>query len=143
MMAEKMSGSGAPESDPRAVVQRFLAACSAFDFDAAVAFIDEHCVYQNVPFHTARGRERIRRDLGLMARAMTTFEVDLVNVAVDGDVVLTERIDTLGGRFFRAELPLMGAFVVREGRITQWRDYFDWTSAAGKMGGSVLTRWFR
>ena len=49
-----------------------------------------------------------------------------MHLAADGPVVLTERLD----RFTWptgdvAELPVMGTFEVHDGKITQWRDYFD------------------
>ena len=104
--------------DPQFVVEQFFAACSAFDFDHAMDFIDEDCVYQNVPFHKAKGKIRIRRDLGGMEKAMNLFEVEMMNIAVNGNVVLTERIDTLGGRFFKVAWPFMGTLVVDNGKIT-------------------------
>jgi limonene-1,2-epoxide hydrolase len=43
-----------------------------------------------------------------------------------GDVVMNECTDVMrrndGGRL---ELPVMGVFEVRDGRIVVWRDYFD------------------
>lgn len=129
--------------DPQSVVEKFFSACSNFDFDRAMTFIDDDCVYQNVPFHTARGKERIRRDLGSMEKAMNVFEVEMVNIAVNGNVVLTERVDTLGGRFFNVAIPLMGTLVVENGKITEWRDFFDWSFAMGKVGKSILTNPFK
>lgn len=130
-------------SNPRRVVEEFIAACGELDFDKAMNFIDERCVYKNVPFHTARGKERIQRDLGSMFKAVRLFEVEMVNIAVNGDVVLTERIDTIGCKFFKVAIPLMGVLVVKNGLIVEWRDYFDWSNSVGKMGGSVFKRLFR
>lgn len=73
--------------------------------DEAIGFI--HAFQQQMPF------ERI------------TIE-DLLIVA-DGDTVMTERIDHFwsadGKRM--ASIRLMGVFIVRNGKITAWRDYFD------------------
>jgi limonene-1,2-epoxide hydrolase len=41
-------------------------------------------------------------------------------------MVLTERIDSFtlaDGR--RISVPLMGSFKIKDGQITEWRDYFD------------------
>lgn len=129
--------------DPQAVVEAFFNACSTLDFDAAMEFIDDHCVYKNMPFHTAKGKNRIQRDLSLMAKGMNQFAVDIINIAVNGNVVLTERIDTLGGRFFKIDIPLMGVLVVNNGKITEWRDYFDWSHTMGKLSKSALLRPFK
>ncbi len=131
------------QSNPKQVVEQFFAACCALDFDGALALIDEDCVYRNMPFHTARGKARIKRDLTTMAKGMTSFDVEMLHIAVNGNVVLTERIDTLAGRFFKAALPLMGVLVVENGKITEWRDYFDWSAMMGKVTGSFLTSPFR
>ena len=130
-------------NDPQSVVEKFFAACSDFDFDGAMVFIDEDCVYRNVPFHTAKGKERIHRDLSGMGKAINLFHVEMVNIAVNGNVVLTERVDTLGGRFFKAALPVMGTLVVENGKITEWRDYFDWSFVMGRVGKSILTNPFK
>jgi limonene-1,2-epoxide hydrolase len=62
----------------------------------------------------------------------------MINVAVNGNTVLTERMDTFIGKGFRSELPVMGVFVVENGQITEWRDYFDWTFAFGRAAGAVI-----
>lgn len=55
------------------------------------------------------------------------MEVQLLNIAVDGDVVFSERIDI--GRTQEGEeiltVPVVGVFVVRDGKIVRWTDYFD------------------
>lgn len=130
------------KNNAQSVVETFLAACSDLDFHRAESLIDESCVYKNVPFHTAKGKARVVRDLNFMARSMNQFEVEMVNIAVNGNVVMTERVDTIGGRFFKMAIPLMGVFVVNNGKITEWRDYFDWSSVFGKMGLSALKKPF-
>lgn len=130
-------------ADARAVVENFLEACCELDMDKGLALIDDECVYQNVPFHKARGKKAIVSTMQGMGKAINQFDIEMVNIAVNGDVVLTERIDTLGGRFFNMKLPVMGVFVVKNGKITEWRDYFDWSLSLGKFVGSVVTRPFR
>ncbi|MCQ0020918.1 limonene-1,2-epoxide hydrolase family protein [Actinomadura madurae] len=55
------------------------------------------------------------------------MEVRLLNIAVDGDVVFTERVDI--GRTREGEeiltVPVVGVFAVRDGKIVRWTDYFD------------------
>ena len=55
-----------------------------------------------------------------------TFEI--VNLASEGSVVLTERLDYIQAPDGKSKpaIPVMGAFVVDgDGRITRWTDYFD------------------
>lgn len=143
METEKTVSRKTSAAKPQAVVVDFLQACCKLDMDTALELIDDNCVYQNVPFHTARGKKSIVKALQGMGKAMDHFGVEMVNIAANGDVVLTERVDTLGGRFFNVELPVMGVFVVKNGKITEWRDYFDWSASLGKFVGSVVTKPFR
>ncbi|HVL00313.1 MAG TPA: limonene-1,2-epoxide hydrolase family protein, partial [Dongiaceae bacterium] len=94
-------------------------------------------------FHTARGKRNVVKAFQAMGKAVTEFKVDMLNIATNGNVVLTERVDTLGGKYFRAELPIMGVFVVKDGKITEWRDYFDWSLSFGKFVGSLFSSPFR
>jgi limonene-1,2-epoxide hydrolase len=51
-----------------------------------------------------------------------------------GPVVMTERVDVfkLPGKSF--ELPVMGTFEIRDGKINAWRDYFDMNQFTSRMG---------
>ena len=62
------------------------------------------------------------------------IELRVINIAADGPVVMTERVDlfTLPGRSF--ELPVMGTFEVSDGKINAWRDYFDMNQFTSRMG---------
>ncbi len=46
-------------------------------------------------------------------------------VATEGDVVLTDRVDELAFGRFASRFWVYGRFVVRDGKITVWRDSFD------------------
>lgn len=127
-------------NDPKAVVEQFLNCCEKLDFDGGFSLLSDDCVYRNMPFHTARGKKRIIRDLTALGKLLTEFKVDMTHIAVNNDVVLTERIDTLAGKFFRADLKLMGVFVVRDGLITEWRDYFDWSASTGLFIKSMFAK---
>jgi limonene-1,2-epoxide hydrolase len=52
-----------------------------------------------------------------------------------GDVAMNERTDVMrrndGGRL---ELPVMGVFEVRDGRIASWGDYFDMATVTAAFG---------
>jgi limonene-1,2-epoxide hydrolase len=49
----------------------------------------------------------------------------VINIAQDGDVVLTERLDTLKIGPVHAQFWVLGRFEVKNGQIIVWRDYFD------------------
>ena len=55
----------------------------------------------------------------------TGFEVKIHRIAADGAAVLTERTDALIFGPLRLQFWVCGIFEVHDGRITLWRDYFD------------------
>jgi limonene-1,2-epoxide hydrolase len=56
----------------------------------------------------------------------TTFgEIEILNLAVAGNVVLTERVDHFVYDGKKIHARVMGAFEVNGHKITAWRDYFD------------------
>ena len=46
-------------------------------------------------------------------------------IAAEGNAVLTERTDALISGPLRLQFWVCGVFEVHDGRITLWRDYFD------------------
>jgi limonene-1,2-epoxide hydrolase len=95
--------------------------------DSAIDLLHENVFYHNIPMEPMRGREKVRsftHEFGVGTRFKAEWRT--VHIASKGEVVLTERVDAFSladGR--RIAIPLMGAFRVEDGFITEWRDYFD------------------
>ena len=94
------------------------------DLDAILNALTDDVHYHNIPMEPLHGRDAVANYLK-GAWKFDECEWRLLNVAVRADTVLTERIDefVFGGQ--RVSLPVMGVFVVRDGQIAAWRDYFD------------------
>lgn len=90
-------------------------------------FFDDAIVYQNVGMEATVGIEAVAENLaGQFAMFPNSYEYETCSIAANGDVVLTERIDYITAPDgTRHGLPVMGAFVVRDGRIVRWTDYWD------------------
>jgi limonene-1,2-epoxide hydrolase len=112
-------------TDPTRVVETFFDALREEDFDAVDKLLDDDLVYQNVGLPTIRGRHRTMKLLRGLSRPSAGFDVKIHRIASDGTSVLTERTDVLIFGTFRAHFWVCGVFEVRDGRITLWRDYFD------------------
>lgn len=110
------------------VVRDFLGALERFDIDAAVELLAPEIVYQNVPFPAARGVPAVERQLRGLARWCSGFEVRYDNVATHGPTVLTERTDIISLGPVDAAFWVCGTFEVHDGRITLWRDRFDFVN---------------
>ncbi|QYG93094.1 SnoaL-like domain-containing protein [Iamia sp. SCSIO 61187] len=120
------------------VVLAFLGHLERMDVAAALDLVADDVVYQNVPLPPDRGRAAVARTLHGMMRLGSGFRVENHNIAANGPVVLTERTDVLSVGRVDAAFWVCGTFEVHDGRITLWRDRFDWVdfSLAWVRGGA-------
>jgi limonene-1,2-epoxide hydrolase len=105
-------------------VEDFLYALQDSDLDTAATKLAEDLVYQNVGLPTIHGRDRTVKLFSSLGGA-SGFEVKIHRIAADGAAVLTERTDALIFGPLRLQFWVCGVFEVHDGRITLWRDYFD------------------
>ena len=111
--------------EPEAVVRGFLDAVEQNDAEALRPFFADDVVYHNIPMDPAVGIDAALAFLDSFFGMCDKLEIETLNLAVEGDVVLTERIDTFTVGEKVAPLPVMGTFEIRDGKIAAWRDYFD------------------
>lgn len=112
-------------TDPQEVVEAFLAALAAGDLATARDLVDDDILYVNVGLPPVRGRQEMERVFGFLDRPGAGFEVYLHALSTDGPVVLTERTDVLVLGPVESQFWVWGRFEVHGGRITLWRDSFD------------------
>ncbi|MGI9578692.1 MAG: limonene-1,2-epoxide hydrolase family protein [Microthrixaceae bacterium] len=112
-------------TDPQEVCEAFLAALADKDIETANALIDDDILYVNVGLPSVRGREQMQKVFDLLDKPEAAFEVYMHSISADGPTVLTERTDVLINRRLRAQFWVWGRFDVHDGRITLWRDSFD------------------
>lgn len=115
-------------SSPADVVRHFCALMVQRDAEALRPLLAEGAVYQNVGMPAFSGPDAIVENMAAQfAMFPDAYAFEIVNLASEGSVVLTERLDyiqTPDGR--KPAIPVMGTFVVDgDGRITRWTDYFD------------------
>jgi limonene-1,2-epoxide hydrolase len=115
---------------PEAVVEAFLAAMAAGDAAGAAALIADDILYVNMGLPAIRGRAEVEKVLALLDRPEAGFEVYLHSISSDGPVVLTERTDVLLIGRLRLQFWVWGRFDVHDGKITLWRDSFDFLDMA-------------
>lgn len=110
---------------PITVITAFLAAMETLDYDTAMTFVSDECEYVNAPLPTVYGPEGIRGILEPFFAPMLKNEWVIKTTAEAGPVVFMERVDRHQLAKGWVELPVTGVFEVHDGRITSWRDYFD------------------
>ena len=112
-------------SNATEIVNKFLVAAAKRDYDTALPLLTEDVEYQNMPIAPVKGREAVKEQLEALLAMGGDSEWKVLREVADGDVVMNERVDRfeMGGKW--ADLPVMGVFVLRDGLIAEWRDYFD------------------
>lgn len=117
------------------LVTAFIRALERKDLDAACAMVTADCEYDNVPFAKVYGPDAIRGVLEPFLGACSGVDWVVHHQAETADIVMNERTDRfeMGGTW--RELRVAGLFVVREGKIALWRDYFDLGQFTAAMGG--------
>jgi limonene-1,2-epoxide hydrolase len=104
--------------------------------DDLVGYFTEDAVYHNIPVDPAVGHDAIRGVFGMFTTGVERFEFRILNIAADGDTVLTERLDIFVMPNVTIELPVMGTFELRDGKIAKWRDYFDLNQYMSQLGAA-------
>ncbi len=125
------------EEEAEQVVRTF---CDAFDGRNAEAlrpFFTDDVVYHNIPVEPAVGVDATIAFIEGFFGMCESMTIETVHLAVRGNVVLTERIDTFTIGGVVAPLPVMGTFEVRDGRISAWRDYFDMGQVLAMFSGDA------
>ena len=123
---------------PIEVVRRFCAAWSDNIGTADLAaFFTDDAVYHNIPQAPVTGREAIASLIDSFIRpgppGIESIEFRVINIAANGPVVMTERVDVFRVADRSFELQVMGTFEVTDGKINAWRDYFDMNQFTTRM----------
>jgi limonene-1,2-epoxide hydrolase len=113
-----------PQS-PIEVVRAFNAAMEKMDFDAGLQYIAENCEYSNGPLGTLHGPAGVRAMLEPFFAPMLENTFVILREAVNGAVVMLERLDRHRLPTGWIQLPVTGVYEVHNGRITVWHEYFD------------------
>jgi limonene-1,2-epoxide hydrolase len=110
---------------PLEVVHQFLVAAERRDYDTALALVTDDVEYHNIPIPPVYGPQGVKDTLEMLLATCDGFEVIVHREVAAGDTVMNERTDRFLHNGTWAELPVAGVFVVHDGKIALWHDYFD------------------
>ena len=110
---------------PEDVVRAELSAWGRRNTEEIMSHFSTDVVWDNVPIGIARGHDEIRKTVENYLEHMTHMDIEIVNLAIAGNIVLTERVDHFVFDGKAVDARCMGAFEISGDRITAWRDYFD------------------
>jgi limonene-1,2-epoxide hydrolase len=123
------------EEDAERVVRDFCATFEKHDAEALRPFFTDDVVYHNIPMDPAVGVDAAVAFIAGFFAMCESMLIETLHLAVRGNVVLTERVDTFTVGQIVAPLPVMGTFEIRDGKISAWRDYFDLTQITKALSG--------
>jgi len=107
------------------IIRDFISAWSRLDAEELASYFAEDGVYHNMPTDPVVGRAAIHTFIAGFAKDWTETVWDILNLVVQDDKVMVERVDRtkLGDK--AVDLPCFGIFEMENGKIRVWRDYFD------------------
>ncbi len=114
------------ESANQILVRAFLGAWDRRDLEAMIALMHEDAIYHNIPVDPLHGHAAIREFCAPFFQRANAVNFEILAIGDAGpDRVLTERVDRFALGEKRVAIPVMGAFDIKNGKITYWRDYYD------------------
>jgi len=109
-----------------AIVKDFIAAWEAQDLNRVMGFFTDDAVWHNIPMPVVSGVADIRNSIAGFIHMGDKVEFEIKHIAESpSGTVMTERVDKfrINGQWL--SLPVMGTFEIKNGKIVNWRDYFD------------------
>ena len=110
------------------VVRAFLRSLQALDPDAAAGLLAETFRLSHSGLPSVRGRSAFRHVFGLVASLVTRFDIVALDIAGNGETVLTARREFVKIGPLEMLIWACGTFEVRSGEIVRMHDHFDWAN---------------
>ena len=107
------------------VVTQFIDMQVAGDAEGMTSFLSDNVFVHYKPMEPVHSKEEWKQRM-MAYDASEGFKVEILNIVGDGNGnVLTERVDSFRKKGVWIDVPIMGAFTVRDGLIVNWREYYD------------------
>ncbi len=107
------------------IIRDFMQVWSTLDVDKIVSYFADDGIYHNMPTNPVAGKDNLREFIKQFTADWTETDWQVRHLIGDGDIVIAERVDRtkMGGK--AVDLPCLGIFEMENGKIKEWRDYFD------------------
>ncbi|MGI9328224.1 MAG: limonene-1,2-epoxide hydrolase family protein [Pseudomonadales bacterium] len=107
------------------IIREFVADWSKLDAVLLASYFASDGCYYNMPTQPVRGRANVQEFIANFLASWTETHWDILNIAEKDDIVYCERLDRTKTSNGDVDLPCFGVFVMENGKIKEWRDYFD------------------
>ena len=113
-----------PNSDLE-TVREFINSWATLDAQKLAGYFTEDGTYHNTPAKPVIGKAAIEKFIAGFISSWTETSWEILNIAGQGHTVFSERLDKTRTQNGDVDLPCLGVFEMRDGKIHVWRDYFD------------------
>jgi limonene-1,2-epoxide hydrolase len=124
------AASAADTKENKQVVADFIASWGDHDIDKTLSYVTEDCYYHNIPLDPMQGKAVMRKFLEPFFgkanfAAPFSLKPEILHVVAQGNLVFQERVDhyVIGKAHY--DIPDVGVYEIRDGKIASWKDYFD------------------
>lgn len=113
--------------DPATLVTRLCNSLLDADMAKTCSYLAPDVVYHNMPWAPVTGHAAVRAVLDPLVHgpACALQRMQIEHTVAQGNVVMNARMETWERKGVRVELPVAGLFIVDNGLITRWADYWD------------------
>jgi len=112
-------------------VTELFNAWKRLDFIGATELLTDSFTFQADPsLKPIEGKAAVGKEWQSYLKFMKSYEFKTLHVLSSGNVVMMERLEWIGTKRGKIELPIMGVFELAGGKLTAWRDYWDTKMAA-------------
>jgi limonene-1,2-epoxide hydrolase len=115
----------ATESEAVAVAMEMVDAWNRMEWERMIDLFAEDAVFQSMMKEPVVGRETIRPRFLALVDGLERIELQIRNMAVDGNVVFLERVDDFVYKGKHSRVPVVGVMEIADGKVAAWRDYYD------------------
>ena len=115
-------------------VNDFYQSWSEGDIDSALNLCTDEIIFNNIPMAPIQGKDSIKDFLGRFGRGMSDIHCDILNVLEGDDIVMVEGVENYVKKGNKVAVPYMAVFLFQDGRISEWKDYFDLATVEKQLG---------
>ncbi|NNE35640.1 MAG: SgcJ/EcaC family oxidoreductase [Rhodothermales bacterium] len=128
LVAACTSGLSATDKEKLATARQMVDAWNVKDWDQVFDLFATDGVLQSMMSEPIIGREEIRSQLADLLSGIEQIELQIVNMGIVDDVVVLERVDDFVYKGKRSRVPVVGVMEIQDGKVTEWREYYDQAS---------------
>ena len=104
----------------------FLNAWERLNATELASYFADDGVYHNIPLAPVTGKNEIENFIKGFTENWTETNWKIINIISTDNIVIAERLDQTKIEGDKSvDLPCIGIFEMKNGKIKTWRDYFD------------------